>query len=312
MKRAPGAFESTGAPVPYDESLPVVGLDQLARAPHRRRWLPAAPRWSRTWPCRGRRRGSRRRRAGRTGRGRRGRWRTPPPCARCRRTAGWCRRRSRRASPHPRRAASRRRRRRRGSRCAGGSRRWRWEAELAATLSAADDDPLDAVRAAQDLARALHIALGDQPPGQGGGERLTAPGGTAHVQLHHLDVEVVRLALLAQEVDIAGRLVAETEVRALDDGLGVQLVDEDLGHEVGGRQLRELGGEGEDEQRVHTQIGAQLGAAVVRGEQRGWLPGRTTSLGCGSKVTTTEGTPSSRARSTACLMISWCPRCTPS
>ncbi len=44
----------------------------------------------------------------------------------------------------------------------------------------------------------------------------------------------------------------------------------------------------------------------------GWLPGRTTSLGCGSNVTTTEGTPSSRARSTACLMISWCPRWTPS
>ncbi len=147
------------------------------------------------------------------------------------------------------------------------------EAELAATLGAADDDPLDAVRAAQDLARALHITLGDEPPGQGRGERLTAPGGTAHVQLHHLDVEVVRLALLAQEVDIAGRLVAETEVRALDDGLGVQLVDEDLGHEVGGRQLRELGGEGEDEQRVHTQIGAQLGAAVVRGEQRGVAAG---------------------------------------
>lgn len=36
----------------------------------------------------------------------------------------------------------------------------------------------------------------------------------------------------------------------------------------------------------------------------GWLPGRTTSLGCGSKVTTTEGTPSSRAVATARPMIS--------
>lgn len=149
----------------------------------------------------------------------------------------------------------------------------RGEAEIAAALGTADDDPLDAVRAAQDLAGALDIALGDQPPGQGRGEGLAAPGGTAHVELHHLDVEVVRLALLAQEVDIAGGLVAEAEVRALDDGLGVQLVDEDLHHEVGGRQLRELGGEGEDEQRVHTELGTQLGAAVVRSEQRGVAAG---------------------------------------
>lgn len=36
----------------------------------------------------------------------------------------------------------------------------------------------------------------------------------------------------------------------------------------------------------------------------GWLPGRTTSLGCGLKVTTTDGTPSARALATACPMIS--------
>ena len=44
----------------------------------------------------------------------------------------------------------------------------------------------------------------------------------------------------------------------------------------------------------------------------GCEPGRTTSAGCGSKVTTTDCTPSSRARATACPMVAWCPRCTPS
>ena len=44
----------------------------------------------------------------------------------------------------------------------------------------------------------------------------------------------------------------------------------------------------------------------------GCEPGRTTSAGCGSKVTTTDCTPRSRARLTVCPMISWCPRCTPS
>ncbi len=60
----------------------------------------------------------------------------------------------------------------------------------------------------------------------------------------------------------------EAEVGALDDGLGVQLVDEHLGDEVDRGQLRELGREGQDEHRVHAQAGHELGAAVVRGEQR--------------------------------------------
>jgi hypothetical protein len=41
-------------------------------------------------------------------------------------------------------------------------------------------------------------------------------------------------------------------------------------------------------------------------------PGRTTSDGCGSKVITTDCSPRSRAAFTACPMIAWCPRCTPS
>ena len=72
----------------------------------------------------------------------------------------------------------------------------------------------------------------------------------------------------ARNADVAGGLVAEAEVGALDDGLGVQLVDQDLDDEVGRRQLRELGGERQDQHRVHAQLGHQFGAAVVRGEQR--------------------------------------------
>ncbi len=74
---------------------------------------------------------SRSRRAGRTGPGRCGRARTPPPCGPGRRTSGWCRSRSRRASgssprrPRPGWRASPRRCRRRGSRCAAATRRSR-------------------------------------------------------------------------------------------------------------------------------------------------------------------------------------------
>ncbi len=90
-----------------------------------------------------------------------------------------------------------------------------------------------------------------------------------HVQVDDLDLEVVDLALLGEELHGARGLVAEAEVGALDDRLGVQLVDQDLPHEVGGGQPGELGGEGQDQHRVHAQLGHEFGAPVVRGEQRG-------------------------------------------
>lgn len=69
----------------------------------------------------------------------------------------------------------------------------RGEAELAAALGAADDDALDAVRPAEDLARALDIALGDEAPCEGRGERLAAARLTGHEEVDDLDLEVVRL-----------------------------------------------------------------------------------------------------------------------
>ena len=44
----------------------------------------------------------------------------------------------------------------------------------------------------------------------------------------------------------------------------------------------------------------------------GWLPGKTTSIGCGSNVINTVGTPRDRPALTAWLISSACPRCTPS
>src|SRR6201991_4676644 len=44
----------------------------------------------------------------------------------------------------------------------------------------------------------------------------------------------------------------------------------------------------------------------------GWLPGRISSAGCGSNVTSAVGRPRSRPRSTARPMSCWWPRCTPS
>lgn len=144
----------------------------------------------------------------------------------------------------------------------------RREAQLPAALRAAHHDALDPVRAAEDLGGPGDIALGDQPAGERGGERLPAARLTGDVQVDDLDGVVVGGAQLGQERDVPRCLVAEAEVGALDDGLGVQPVDEDLRDEVGGRQLGELGGERQDQQGVHAQLRHQFGAAVVRGQQR--------------------------------------------
>ncbi len=103
---------------------------------------------------------------------------------------------------------------------------------------------------------------------QGGGERLASARFAGDIQVDDLDLEVVDLALVDEEVHGAGGLVAEAEVGALDDRLGAQPVDQDLDHEVGRGELRELLGEREDQHRVHAQLRHQFGPAVVRGEQR--------------------------------------------
>ncbi len=141
-------------------------------------------------------------------------------------------------------------------------------AQLAAALRAAHDDALDPVRAAQDLGGPGDVALGDQPAGQRGGERQSAARLPGDVQVDDLDGVVVGGAQLGQQFDVAGGLVPEAEVGALDDGLRVEAVDEDLRDEVGGRQLGELRGERQDQHGVHAQLRHQLGAPVVRGEQR--------------------------------------------
>src|SRR5579885_928296 len=55
---------------------------------------------------------------------------------------------------------------------------------------------------------------------------------------------------------------------------------------------------------------ARRSSTVV--SRTGSAPGRSTSRGCGSKVTTTALPPTARARATACLLTCWCPRWTPS
>ncbi len=101
----------------------------------------------------------------------------------------------------------------------------------------------------------------------GRGERLAAARLAGHEQVDDLDLEVVRLAQLGQEHDVTRRTVAEAEVRALDDGLGAQLVDEDLHDEVRRGEVGELRGEREDQDRVHAQVRHEFGPPVVRGQQ---------------------------------------------
>ena len=215
--------------------------------------------------------GSRRRHAGRTDRGRRGRWRTPRPCARCRRTAGWCRRRSRPACASPCGVQPAR------VDTVGGDRGvrqgldvGRGEAQFAAALGAADDDALHAVRAAQDLGGAPDVALGDQAPGQRGGERLAAArlaasrtGRRPRPRSRRSSPSSARKSHVARPpCGRSGSWGPRRPPRACS------LSTRTLTTKSAGRQLRELRGEGQDQDRVHAQLGHQLGAPVVRGEQR--------------------------------------------
>ncbi|MGX1486005.1 hypothetical protein RKD45_005081 [Streptomyces griseus] len=144
----------------------------------------------------------------------------------------------------------------------------RGEAELTPALGTPHHDALDAVRTAEDLRGPRDVALGDQAAGERRGERLAAARFAADVEVDDLGAVVVRRTEFGEERDVAGRAVPEPEVGAFDDQLRVELVDEDLHDEVGGRELRERSGERQDQHRVHPEPGHQLGTALVRCEQR--------------------------------------------
>ena len=118
-------------------------------------------------------------------------------------------------------------------------------------------------------------------------------------QRHALGGEVVLLAELGQQRDVARGLVPEPEILPHHHPGRVQPVHQHGPDELVRPQLGELAGERQHADRVHAQPGQQLRAPPGRAQNGGWEPGRTTSSGCGSKVTTTTGSPSSAATSAA-------------
>jgi hypothetical protein len=81
-----------------------------------------------------------------------------------------------------------------------------------------------------------------------------------------------------QQLDVAGRAVAEREVLPHHHRRHVQLLDQHLVHELVGRHLGELGGERQHAEHVDAQLLDQLGLATKRGQLRG-MATRTDDLG---------------------------------
>ena len=87
-------------------------------------------------------------------------------------------------------------------------------------------------------------------------------------QRHPLHSELVLLAELGQERDVAGRLVAEPEVLPHHDYRGVKSLDQDGAHELIGVEPGELQREREHAHGVGAQAGEQLRAAARRTQER--------------------------------------------
>ena len=107
--------------------------------------------------------------------------------------------------------------------------------------------------------------------------------------------------------------MAEPEVRADDHGGGVQQVDEDAVDELLGRPAGDLAGEREGRARRRRRRPASSAArSPIEVSVIGAWSGRSTAIGCGSKVTATTWRPRSSAISRARATTRRCPRWTPS
>ena len=106
--------------------------------------------------------------------------------------------------------------------------------------------------------------------------------------------------------------MSEPEVGTDNHHLCVKSTSQDLFGKLFGGQPRERGSERHDQNRINP-IGQQQVEPVIEGRKHaGCDPGRTTSLGWGSKVTATTGTSSAAAASRVRSMMTRWPACTPS
>ena len=97
----------------------------------------------------------------------------------------------------------------------------------------------------------------------------------------------------------------EPEVLADHHPGRVQLVHQHRPDELIRGQPGELERERDDADGVHAEPGEQLRPAPGVHSNGGWVPGRTTSSGCGSNVTTTTGSRISLAAALARATIRW-------
>ena len=107
-------------------------------------------------------------------------------------------------------------------------------------------------------------------------------------------------------------VAAETEIVAHFKMPHRQSIDQDLADELGCRQLAQAAVEGQAEHHIDALPAQQLGVSRAGGSGAPAPNREKNSRGCGSKITTQLGTPSSSERSRRRARIAWCPRWTPS
>ena len=127
-----------------------------------------------------------------------------------------------------------------------------------------------------------------------------------------LDGEPLLATGVHQEGEVTGAVAAETEIVAHFKMPHRQSIDQDLADELGCRQLAQAAVEGQAEHHVGALPTQQLELLAQAGQTHRRRIGEKNSRGCGSKITTQLGTPSSSERSRRRARIAWCPRWTPS
>jgi hypothetical protein len=129
---------------------------------------------------------------------------------------------------------------------------------------ALDHHALHGVGAAEGGGRRGHVAGGELGADPGRGHDVAVVG--LQGDGDHLDPPGA--AEVGQQGGVAGGLVAEAEVLAHHHRPGGQGVEQDLGGERLGRDLRQLAGELEHQHDVHAGRAEQVDPAVEGGEQR--------------------------------------------
>ena len=121
----------------------------------------------------------------------------------------------------------------------------------AATAVTVNDDALHPVRPAERLLGRVHVSGIDAGPHQRGRHRQGVLGHQAEA----LGGEPELGSEGAEQLDVPGPAVSETEVLPHDDASNVQFLDQDVVHEgLRPRCWRNGRGEGQDQERVDTQL----------------------------------------------------------